>query len=44
MHKTELDEWIEFTRAWLDEETRKQREVDEAAWLRFRAKVLGPFD
>jgi hypothetical protein len=38
------EQWLEFTRAWLDEETRKQSEVDTAAWLRFRAEVLGPFD
>ena len=42
--KTDLDEWIEFTRAWLDEQQRKQDALDAAAWLRFRAKLLGPFD
>ena len=42
--KTALDDWVEFTRAWVDEQMRQQRERDEAAWKVFRAKLFGPFD
>lgn len=42
--KTELDEWVEMTREWLDEQMRKQEACDEAAYARFRAELLGPFD
>lgn len=42
--KTDLDEWIEFTRRWIDEQQSKQDAVDRAAYRRFRAKLLGPFD
>ena len=38
--KTALDEWVEFTRAWVDEQLRQQRERDEAAWQGFRAGLM----
>jgi hypothetical protein len=41
--KTDLDEWIEFTRGWLDEQMAAQRARDEVAWQIFRARLL-PFD
>lgn len=41
---TELDDWIEFTRGWLSEQQRKQDELDEAAYARFRARLFGPLD
>lgn len=42
--KTELDAWVEITRAWLDEQMAEQRARDEAAFALFREKLLGPFD
>lgn len=42
--KTPLDEWIEFSRAWLDEQMAEQRARDEAAWLRFKAALFGPME
>lgn len=42
--KTELDAWVEITRAWLDEQMAEQRARDEAAYARFRATLLGPLD
>jgi hypothetical protein len=39
----QLDDWIAMSRAWLDEQMRIQRALDEAAWLRFRRRLL-PFD
>jgi hypothetical protein len=39
----QLDDWIAIARAWLDEQMRRQKEADEAAWLRFRRELL-PFD
>ncbi|MDP9652051.1 hypothetical protein [Paraburkholderia caledonica] len=42
--KNPLDDWIELTREWLDEQMAEQRARDEAAWLRFRAALLGPLD
>lgn len=42
--KTDLDEWIEFTRAWVDEQMAELTEKDEAAWLAFRAKLLEQAD
>ncbi|MFM0487971.1 hypothetical protein [Paraburkholderia graminis] len=42
--KTELDAWVEITRAWLDEQMAAQRARDEAAWLRFLTAVFGPLD
>jgi hypothetical protein len=45
MHpKTELDEWVVMTLASVDEQLAELEAKDEAAWLRFRGKVLGPFD
>ncbi|MFL9904588.1 hypothetical protein PQR71_41755 [Paraburkholderia fungorum] len=41
---TDLDDWIEFTRGWLDERMRKQDEVDAAAYERFRERLFGPLD
>lgn len=43
-HQTDLDDWIEFNRAWLDEQQSKQDALDAAAWLRFREMVLKLFD
>lgn len=37
--KTELDEWIEFTRGWVDEQQSKQDAVDRAAYARFRGAL-----
>ncbi|MDR6389175.1 hypothetical protein [Paraburkholderia phenoliruptrix] len=42
--KTALDDWVEFTRAWVDEQMRQQRERDEAAFSRFMQRLLGPLD
>jgi hypothetical protein len=42
--KTELDEWVEMTLASVDEQLAELAEKDEAAWLIFRAELLGPFD
>jgi hypothetical protein len=42
--KTELDAWVEITRAWLDEQMAAQRARDEAAWQVFRARLFGPLD
>jgi len=42
--RTELDAWVEITRAWLDEQMAAQRARDEEAWLRFKAAVFGPLD
>jgi hypothetical protein len=38
------EQWLEISRAWVDEQIEAQRVVDEAAWLRFREVVLGPLD
>jgi hypothetical protein len=38
-----LDEWLEFSRAWVDEQLAAQKAKDEQAWQRFRAALL-PFD
>lgn len=40
MKPTDLDDWIEFTRSWLDEEQRKQDKCDAAAFQRFMAKLI----
>jgi hypothetical protein len=42
--KTELDEWIEFTLASVDEQLAEIEAKDEAAWLRFLTAVFGPLD
>jgi hypothetical protein len=42
--KTELDEWVEFTLALVDEQLAELKAKDEAAFSRFRAKLLGPVD
>jgi hypothetical protein len=42
--KTALDEWVEFTRAWVDEQLAEIEAKDEAAWQVFRAKLFGPMD
>jgi hypothetical protein len=42
--KTALDEWVEFTRAWVDEQMAEIEAKDAAAWLRFKDAVLGPLD
>jgi hypothetical protein len=45
MHpKTELDEWVEMTLASIDEQLAELAAKDEAAFSRFRAKLLGPVD
>jgi hypothetical protein len=44
MRPTDLDDWIEFTRGWLDEQQRKQDALDAEAYERFRQKVFGPLD
>lgn len=41
--RTDLGDWIEFTRSWLDEQQQKQDELDAAAYARSRAALL-PFD
>lgn len=41
--KTALDEWVEFTRAWVDEQLAEIAAKDEAAWLLFKAALLGSF-
>jgi hypothetical protein len=41
---TDLDDWIEFTRASIDAQLAELAEKDEAAWLRFRAALFGPLD
>jgi hypothetical protein len=38
------EKWLAESFAWLDEQQGRQDAVDEAAWLRFREKLLGPFD
>lgn len=38
--KTELDAWVEMSRAWLDEQMAAQRERDEAAFGRFMANFI----
>ncbi|CAB3729963.1 hypothetical protein LMG22037_05492 [Paraburkholderia phenoliruptrix] len=38
--KTALDEWVEFTRAWVDEQMRQQRDRDEAAFAKFLERLL----
>ena len=35
--KTALDEWVEFTRAWVDEQMAEIEARDDAAWEVFRA-------
>jgi hypothetical protein len=42
--KTALDEWVEFTRAWVDEQMAEIEAKDEASWLRFKEVVFGPLD
>lgn len=42
--KTELDDWVEFTRAWVDEQLAEIAAKDEAAWLRFKEAVFGTLD
>jgi hypothetical protein len=42
--KTELDEWVEFTLALVDEQLAELAAKDEAAYKLFREKLLGPFD
>jgi hypothetical protein len=42
--KTALDEWVEFTRAWVDEQMAEIEARDAAAWQVFRAKLFGPLD
>ncbi|WP_188130764.1 hypothetical protein [Paraburkholderia panacisoli] len=37
--KSDLDEWIEFTRAWVDEQQGIQDAVDAAAFARFMAAL-----
>jgi hypothetical protein len=39
--KTELDEWVEFSLTWVGAEMEADRRKDEAAWLAFKAKLLG---
>jgi hypothetical protein len=39
-----LDDWVAITRDWLEEQMPAQQAADETAWLRFRARLLGPFD
>jgi hypothetical protein len=41
--KTELDEWVEFTLASIQEQL-AQLARDDAAFSRFMQKVLGPLD
>lgn len=41
--KTELDAWVEITRAWLDEQMAAQRARDEEAFARFLSALL-PLD
>jgi hypothetical protein len=42
--KTELDEWVEMTLASIDEQLAELAAKDAAAWLIFRAKLMGPLD
>lgn len=37
-------QWLEFSRAWVDEQMEAQRVVDEAAWQVFRVKLFGTLD
>lgn len=38
--KSALDEWVEFTRAWVDEQLAEIEAKDEAAYARFRERLL----
>jgi hypothetical protein len=38
--KTELDDWVEFSRAWVDEQLAEIAARDEAAYARFRERLL----
>jgi hypothetical protein len=42
--KTELDDWIEFTLASVDEQLAEIEAKDEAAWQVCRARLFGPLD
>jgi hypothetical protein len=42
--KTALDEWVEFSRAWVDEQLAEIAARDEVAFSRFMQKLLGPLD
>lgn len=42
--KTELDEWTYWVRVAQEALVKPQKQGDWLAWLRFRAKVIGPFD
>jgi hypothetical protein len=35
--KTALDDWVEFSRAWVDEQLAEIAAKDKAAWAKFRA-------
>lgn len=37
------EQWLEFTRAWVDEQIEALEAKDEAAFSRFMAALLGPF-
>jgi hypothetical protein len=37
------EQWLEFSRAWVDEQLAAQKAKDEVAYARFRAALL-PFD
>jgi hypothetical protein len=41
---TALDEWVEMTRASIDEQLAELAAKDGAAWLWFRETLLGPLD
>jgi len=41
--KTALDEWVEFTRAWVDEQMAEIAAKDEDAFAKFMEKLLRPF-
>jgi hypothetical protein len=42
--KTALDDWIEFTRASIDEQLAEIAAKDEAAFARFMQQLLGSLD
>lgn len=44
MRPTDLDDWIEFTRASIDEQLAELAAKDEAAWLRFKQAAFGPLN
>ena len=37
--KTALDDWVEFTRAWVDEQLAEIDAKDEAAFAKFMEKL-----